>query len=146
WLSYFVYQWGGLHRYIGHSNNIRREYERAAHYFLLAYRIDPSFTRARLDWANLLWRELQQYDAALHSLMQLRQQEPALYAAQFNIAMLLLEQGQYEKALQAFELYLSEATPDEDDWESAVRQVALLENLLSPPTAVSTPPSNPNQP
>ena len=135
WLSYFVYQWGGLHRYIGHSNNMRQEYERAAHYFSLAYRIDPSFTRARLDWANLLWRELQQYDAALNSLKQLLKQDPTLYAAQFNIAMLLLEQGDYQQALPAFELYLSQASPAAEDWESAVRQALLLKDLLPPSTS-----------
>lgn len=130
WLSYFVYHWGGMHRYVGHTNKVRREYERAAHYFSLAYRIDPTFTRARLDWANLLWRELQQYDTAVYTLTQLLKADPSLHTARFNLALLFLERGQYDLALAEFETYLAQATPEDTDWDSAVRQVTLLQELL----------------
>ncbi len=130
WLSYFVYQWGGMHRYFGHTNKVRREYERAAHYFSLAYRIDPTFTRARLDWANLLWRELQQYDTAVYTLTQLLKADPTLHPARFNLALLQLERGQYDLALTELETYLAQATPEEADWDTAVRQVTLLQELL----------------
>ncbi len=133
WLSYFVYSWGGLHRYVGHTNSLPQEYERAAYYFALAYRIDPSFAQARLAWANLLWRELQEYETAQVALVQLaRQAELAEVAheAQFNLGMLHVERGAYWAALQSFEQYLAQAEPVGEEWHTAVRQVTLLQELL----------------
>lgn len=132
WFSYFIYYWGGLHRYMGHTQNLRREYERAAYYFAWAYQIDPSFVRARLDWANLLWRELQEYETAQKVLKQLTRDELVGLEARFNLALLQLERGAYAGALAEFEDYLAEATPSAADWHTAVYQATLLQELLTP--------------
>jgi hypothetical protein len=140
WFAYFIYYWGGLHRYMGHTQNLRHEYLRAAYYFAWAYQIDPSFVRARLDWANLLWRELQEYDIAYKALKQLVRDEVVGLEARFNLALLQVERGAYAGALAEFEDYLAQATPEDnaERWHTAVYQATLLQELFS-----NTPPQEP---
>lgn len=123
-LVWLVYTWGGLHRYFGNQNNMRREHEAAVRYFSHAYRIDPSFRQARLERGILLYRELQRPDEALDDFNALLADDPAYGPALFNRAMVAQEAGRYQDALKDIEAYLR-LSGDEYRAEAARIAVAL---------------------
>lgn len=127
--AYLVYTWGGLHRFFGHKNNLRREYELAIRWFDRAYEIDPTFRRVRLERAMLLWRELSRFDEALVDFDWLLDDDPAYGPALFGRAMVLQENGRYQDALTDLDTYLSLPDP-EPYWDEAQRTAALLRELL----------------
>lgn len=125
--SYLIYTWGGLHRFFGIQNSMRREFERAVHYFSRAYEIDPSFRRPRLERGVLLWRELRRFDDALADFDALLQEDPTYAVALFNRAMVYQEIGRFPAACQDLQAYLTLTdTPHQDE---ARRMLALLQEL-----------------
>jgi tetratricopeptide (TPR) repeat protein len=71
----------------GNANGVRREYERAIHYFDLAYRANPGFHQALIAGAVLRYRELGNVDGAIAlSLRALLEQSPEHGGARFNRA------------------------------------------------------------
>ncbi|MCP4427029.1 MAG: hypothetical protein GY803_21270 [Chloroflexi bacterium] len=128
--AYLVYTWGGLHRYFGNKNSLRREHETAVRYFTRAYEIDPTFHRVRLERATLLWRELGRSEEALADFDALLAENPAYGAALFGRALITQEYGRYQDALDDLDAYL--ALPDpEPYWDEARRTAALLQELLA---------------
>lgn len=125
--SYLVYTWGGLHRLFGIQNSVRREFERAVHYFTRAYEIDPSFQRPRLERGVLLWRELRRFDEALADFDALLQEDPTYAAALFNRAMVYQEIGRFPAACQDLQTYLS--LPNAPYQDEARRMLTLLQEL-----------------
>lgn len=130
WLAYFVYVWGGVRRYVGNSNGNKREYRAAVRSFTLAYRIDPTFQRAKLDKAILLWRELEQPQAALGEINQLLQKDPLYTAALFNRALIYQAQWRIQPALDDLEKYIALSQQDDVYWEMAVRNLAELQTTF----------------
>lgn len=126
WLAYFVYVWGGVRRYVGNSNGLRREYLAAVRSFDLAYRIDPSFQRAKLDKAILLWRELDRPQEALEALNQLLRDDGAYAAALFNRALIYQSLWRIQPAVEDLEKYIALNQIDDAYWEMAVRNLAEL--------------------
>lgn len=127
--AYLVYTWGGLHRYFGNMNNLRREHETAVRYFTRAYNIDPTFHRVRLERATLLWRELSRPDEALADFNGLLEEMPDYGPALFGRALVLQEHGRYQDALDDLDAYLALPEP-EPYWDEARRTAALLRELL----------------
>ncbi len=128
--AYLVYTWGGLHRYFGNKNYMRREHETAVRYFTRAYKIDPDFRRAKLERATLLWRELGRKDEALADFDSLLADDSEYGPALFGRAMVLQENGRYQDALTDLDAYL--ALPDPEPYQdSAARTAALLRDLLA---------------
>jgi tetratricopeptide (TPR) repeat protein len=133
WLkAYLLYTWGGLHRYFGHANGLRREHWRAVHYFDLAYKADPSFHRALVAGAVIRYRELGEVDRAITALSSLLETAPDHADARFNRAMAYQEEGRYREALADFRSYLQTAQPGEQYFDEARRMVALLGDLVEP--------------
>lgn len=126
--AWLIYTWGGLHRYFGNQNNMRSEHEAAVRYFTRAYRIDPTWRRARLERGILLYRELQRLDEALADFDALLAEDPAYGPALFNRALLAQEAGRYQDALEDIEAYLS--LPGEAYQAEAARIAAFLHQLL----------------
>ncbi|MFQ5399439.1 MAG: hypothetical protein ACE5E7_07560 [Anaerolineae bacterium] len=127
--AWLVYNWGGLHRYFGIKNNLRREHEAAVHYFGHAYRMDPTFRRARLERGILLWRELGRLEEAQADFDALLAEDPAYGPALLNRALVAQESGRYRDALRDLEAYL--ALPEKEPyWAEASRTAALLRALL----------------
>ena len=126
WLSYAVYWWGVVHRYIGTTNNLPREFQRAADCFGRAYALDPTFLRAKLDQAILLWRELGQLEAALRLLDELATAEPLLPEALFNRALIHQQQWNLPACEADLTAYLQIAEPQATYWETAVRLLAQI--------------------
>jgi tetratricopeptide (TPR) repeat protein len=104
--AWLVYTWGGLHRYFGNKNNMRLEHEAAVRYFSRAFEIDPTFRRARMERAVLLWRELGRLDEALVDFDALLLDDPNYSPALLNRAMVYQNQSQFGAALQDLEAYL----------------------------------------
>lgn len=124
--AYVLYTWGGLHRLFGNANNLRREHERAVHYFTRAYAVNPQFRRARLERAIILWRELGRVDEALTDFDALLEEDPTYGKALFNRALAQQERGRYALALADLDAFLQ--LPQDD----AYRDFALhLHRLLS---------------
>jgi tetratricopeptide (TPR) repeat protein len=133
WLkAYLLFTWGGLHRYFGNANGVRREYLRALHYFDRAYQTDPTFHRALVAGAVIRYRELGEIDGAIAALSGLLQETPDDGAARFNRAMAYQEGGRYQEALADFRSYLQQAQPGERYYEAAQRMVVLLGDLAGP--------------
>lgn len=124
--AYVLYTWGGLHRLFGNANNLRREHERAVHYFTRAYAVNPKMRRARLERAVILWRELGRIDEALTEFDALLEADPAYGKALFNRALARQESGRYALALADLEAYLR--LPEEDAYRGSARH---LRQLLS---------------
>ena len=131
WLkAYLLYTWGGLHRYFGNANGLRREHLRAVHYFDRACRADPSFHRALVAGAVIRYRELGEVDLAITALSTLLQTAPGHAEARFNRGMAYQEGGRYREALADFRSYLQQARPGEEYYAEAQRMVALLGDLV----------------
>lgn len=128
--AHLLYTWGGLHRYFGNANGVRREYQRAVHYFSRAYQTDPTFHQALLARAVLRYRELGEIEAALADLTALLQADPENMAARFNRALAYQESGRYHEALTDLHVYLAHAGPGEAHYESVQRMASLLYDLL----------------
>ncbi|MEJ2748740.1 MAG: hypothetical protein P8183_12675 [Anaerolineae bacterium] len=128
--AYLVYTWGGLHRYFGNKNRLRREHETAVRYFTRAYNIDPTFRRVRLERATLLWRELSRPAEALADFEGLLAEDPDYGPALFGRALVLQENGRYQEALDDLEAYL--ALPEPEPYLAEARRTAdLLRELLA---------------
>lgn len=131
WLSYLFYLWALVHRTIGSSNNDAPEFRRAAHYFGRAYAQDPSFKRAKLDQAIMLWRELGEAEPALALLDELAAEDPPYGPALFNRA-LIHQQGWDLPACAAdLEAYLTSAGPEDVYWEAAVHTLHNVRQALA---------------
>lgn len=124
--AYVLYTWGGLHRLFGNANNLRREHERAVHYFGRAFDVNPKMRRARLARAIILWRELGRVDEALADFDALVEADSAYGEALLNRALAQQESGRYAPALDDINAYLE--LPQDD----AYHDLALrLQRLLS---------------
>jgi tetratricopeptide (TPR) repeat protein len=131
WLkAYLLYTWGGLHRYFGNANGVRREYLRAIHYFDRAYEVDPTFHHALVASSVIRYRELGEIDKAIVALSRLLQETPDAADARFNRAMAYQEGGYYREALADFRAYLRQARPGEEYYDAAQRMVVLLGELV----------------
>ena len=126
--AWLIYTWGGLHRYFGNQNKMRSEHEAAVRYFTRAYKIDPTWRRARLERGILLYRELQRLDEALVDFDALLANDPAYGPALFNRAMLAQEAGRYQDALDDIEAYLH--LPGEEYQAEATRIATFLRQLV----------------
>jgi tetratricopeptide (TPR) repeat protein len=124
--AWIVYTWGGLHRYFGNKNNLRREHELAVRYFTRAYEIDPTFLRVRLERGVLLWRELDRPDEALADFDAILAEEPNYGAALLNRAMVAQNYGRYEAALADFEAYLRLPHSETEAYRQEVERTAVL--------------------
>lgn len=124
--AYVLYTWGGLHRLFGNANNLRREHERAVHYFTRAYVVNPNMRRARLARGVILWRELGRVDEALTDFDALLEADPADGEALLNRALARQECGHYALALADINAYL-ELPRNEAFRDLALRLQRLLE-------------------
>ncbi len=128
--AYLVYTWGGLHRYFGNLNSMRREQETAVRCFTRAYEIDPSFRRARLERGVLLWRELGDIPAALADFDALLADDPDYAPALLNRAMTRQDCGRFTDALADLERYLQLPAQETELYRAeAVRMTAVLREL-----------------
>ncbi len=131
WLKgQLLFTWGGLHRYFGNANGVRREYERAIHYFDRAYQANPAFHQALLASATLRYRELGHVDGAIASLSGLLQQSPEHGGARFLRALAYQEAGRYQEALDDLRAFLAQSQPGDQQYDSAERLTRLLADLL----------------
>lgn len=131
WLkAQLLFTWGGLHRYFGNANGVRREYERATRYFDLAYRANPGFHQALLAAAVLRYRELGNVDAAITALSGLLAELPEHGGARFNRAMAYQEAGRYQEALEDLRTFLRLSRPGDQNYDSAKRLAVLLGDLV----------------
>ena len=132
--SYWLYTWGGLHRYFGNQNSIAREYERAIHYFKRSYEVNPQFTYARLQRAIILGRELRRYDESLAEFDAYLQAEPEDGRALLNKGLMLQEYGRFSEALDSIQQYLNLPQQDEH-YEEAQRIAHYLQEIIDETTA-----------
>ncbi len=129
--AYVLYTWGGLHRLFGNANNLRREHERAVHYFTRAYAVNPKMRQARLARGIILWRELGRVDEALADFDALVETDPADGEALFNRALARQESGRYALALKDLNAYLELPRDDAYYHDLAVRLHRLLSEMVS---------------
>lgn len=135
--SYWLYTWGGLHRYFGNQNSVVREYERAVHYFRRAYEVNPQFTYARLQRAIILGRELHRYEESLAEFDLYLQAEPDDGRALLNKGLVLQEYGRFSEALDTIQQYL--AQPQQDDHYEEVQRIAgYLQEIIDETAADNT--------
>lgn len=120
--SWMLYTWGGLHRYFGNQNTMRREHERAVHYFGRAYAVDPTFTAARVQRAILLSRELGRHDEALAEFDALLALQPDSGEILLNRGLALQANGRFQEALADIENYLQ--LPNSDEYGDEARRIA----------------------
>lgn len=125
--AWLIYTWGGLHRYFGNRSNMRSEHEKAVRYFSRAYRIDPTFSQARLARAVLLWRELGRLEEARQDLDALLAAQPNYAEALINRAMVAQEDGRFQDARVDLEAYLRQ--PHTDYAHEAARILAVLREI-----------------
>jgi len=128
--AYVLFTWGGLHRLFGNANNLRREHERAVHYFTRAFAVNPKMRRARLARAVILWRELGRVDEALTDFDALVEADPAYGEALLNRALAHQETGRYALALDDLNAYL-ELLPDDGYHDLAMRLRRLLSETVA---------------
>jgi len=129
--AWLYYTWGGLHRYFGNKNSLRKEHEAAVRYFTRAFKIDPSFRRVRLERAVLLWRELGRSADAKNDLNALLADDPEYGPALLNRAMITQNEGHYADALSDLELYLRLPESENKAYrEEARRTASLLRDLV----------------
>lgn len=129
-LAYVFYTWGGLHRLFGNANNLRREHERAVHYFTRAYMVNPQMHQARLARAIILWRELGRVEEALMDFDALVEADPDYGEALLNRALARQESGHYDLALNDLDTYLQ--LPENDAYHDlALRLHRLLSETVS---------------
>lgn len=127
YVSYLVYYSGLVCRHVG-------AYQTAVSYFDQAYKLDPSFSCARLDQAILLWRELAQYSQALELLNQLADQpenEQLLPDILLNRAMSYQAQGQFPAAAADLQQFMAVAPAEHPHWDTAVQSLSHLQELLA---------------
>ncbi|MBP8000356.1 MAG: tetratricopeptide repeat protein [Chloroflexi bacterium] len=130
--AYLIYYYGGMHRFIGNRFNYREAHRRAVRFFSLAYRIDKSYRKARLDRGVLYWRELGKMKEALADFDALLRDDPTYTQALFNRAMAYQDCGRYPDAVRDLENFLTLASPSEDDYYlAAQRSILLLKSLLA---------------
>ncbi len=128
--SYWLYTWGGLHRYFGNQNNVLREYERAVHYFNRSYEVNPKFTYAQLQKAIILGRELRRYEQSLAEFDAYLDAEPDDPTALLNKGLVLQDNGRFPEALTCLEQYLT--LPQKDDhYDEVVRITAYLREIIA---------------
>lgn len=125
------YMWGSLHRNFGNKSSFRREHRNAIRRFSRAYELDPTFRRARLDRAIILYREMGLYDEAEADLNALLAEDPAYGLALLNRAVLAQEKGDYSAALNDFHGYLALPDQDEEYRRIATRTVDLLNEIIA---------------
>lgn len=110
---------------------MRSEHEAAVRYFKRAYQIDPTFHRARLERAVLLWRELERPREALAEFNALLAQNPQYGPALLNRAMVAQNCGMYETALADLNAYLLLPEAEIEAYRpEAERTAALLSELV----------------
>jgi lipoprotein NlpI len=127
--AWFLYTWGGLHRYFGIQNSLAREFERAVHYFGRAYEVDPTFRAARLHRGILLGRELGRIEEAIADFDGLLDEDATYYLALFNRGVMLMENGRFSQALDDMQSYLAQSDATDENWEDATRIVRLLQEI-----------------
>lgn len=131
WLAWLIYYWGGVHRYFGITNGVRREFERAAACFARALEIEPDFRDARLALAKIRGRELGQLEKAIADLNVLIDKTPQDGDALLTRAHFFQELGRYEAALADLEIYLR--LPEQPHQDLAARSVVYLKEMLEQP-------------
>lgn len=130
-LAYLIYYWGGMYRFIGNRYNMAEAHRTAVRLFSLAYRVDATYRKARLDRGVLLWRELGRFKEAIGDFDALLQEDPSYTQALFNRAMAYQGCGRFAEAIHDLENYLSQASASEDDYYVvAQRNLILLKGLL----------------
>ncbi|VAW36565.1 hypothetical protein MNBD_CHLOROFLEXI01-5206 [hydrothermal vent metagenome] len=127
--AWFLYTWGGLHRYFGIQNSLAREYERAVHYFSRAYDVDPTFRAARLHRGILLGRELGRVAEAIADFDALLDEDATYYLALFNRGVMWMENGRFSQALDDMQSYLTLSDATDENWQDATRIVRLLQDI-----------------
>ena len=127
--SRLLYTWGSLHRNFGNRSNFQREHRHAVHRFSQAYRLDPSFRKARLDRAIILYREMGSHEEALADFDALLEEDPDYGEALLNRAMIAQERGQYSEALADLEAYLALPNVNDEYWSIASRTAILLRDI-----------------
>ena len=125
-LAYLIYYYGGMHRFMGNRFHLRTAHRRAVRFFSLAYQVDSSYRKARLDRGVLYWRELGKTKEALADFDALLQEDPAFAPALFNRAMAYQSCGRFPEAIRDLEQYLELADPTEDDYYNTARRTLLL--------------------
>lgn len=128
WLAWLIYYWGGVHRYFGITNGVRREFERAAACFNRALKLEPNFRDARLALARVRGRELGEIDRAIADLNILLGKRPNDGDALFTRAQFLQERGDFEAALVDLESYLR--LPSQPHHDLAARSASYIKALL----------------
>ena len=135
--SYWLYTWGGLHRYFGNQNSIIREYERAIYYFKRSYEVNPQFTYARLQRAIILGRELRRFEESLAEFDVYLQTEPEDGRALLNKGLVLQDYGRFPQALDYIQQYLN--LPERDEhYEEAQRIAGYLQEIIDETAANDT--------
>lgn len=129
WLSYAFYWWGVVHRYMGTANNVASEFRRAADYFGRAYAIDPTFHRAKLDRAIMLWRELGELEPALILLDELIAHEATYAPALLNRALIYQQMWNLPACQADLEAYLQVGEEGDMYWDTAVRSLARVRQM-----------------
>lgn len=129
-LARIIYMWGSLHRNFGNVNSLSSEHRAAIRRFSQAYKLDPSFRRARLDRGIIYYRELASPEEALLDFDALLDEDPGYGPALLNRAMLAQEMGHYATALADLERYLELPDTDERYRENASRTAVLLREIV----------------
>ncbi|MBK9049823.1 MAG: hypothetical protein IPL78_02540 [Chloroflexi bacterium] len=131
-LAYFIYTYGGMYRLVGNRYNLSEAHQMAVRLFSLAYRMDASYRKARLDRGVLYWRELGKVKEALDDFDALLDEDAQYSAALFNRAMAYQSCGRFPDAIQDLEDYLQlESAPADDYYLTAQRNLLLLRGLLA---------------
>lgn len=135
--SYWLYTWGGLHRYFGNQNSTIREYERAVYYFKRSYEVNPHFAYARLQRAIILGRELRRFEESLAEFDAYLQTEPNDGRALLNKGLVLQGYGRFPEALETIQQYLN--LPEQDEhYEEAQRIAGYLQEIIDETAANDT--------
>ena len=130
-LAYLIHYWGGMYRFIGNRYNMTEAHRMAVRLFSLAYQVDTTYRKARLDRGVLYWRELGRFKEALEDFDALLQEDPGYIQAIFNRAMAYQGCGRFADAIRDLETYLELTSPHEDDYYLvAKRNLILLKGLL----------------
>lgn len=131
WLAWLIYYWGGIHRYFGITNGVRREFERAVSCYERALSLEPDFRDARLALAKIRGRELGEVEKGVADLNVLIGKKTNDGDALLARAQFFQELGRYEAALKDLEAYLR--LPNQPHQDLAARSVSYIKALLSGP-------------
>lgn len=129
-LAYLIHYWGGIYRFIGNRYNMAEAHRIAVRLFSLAYQVDMSYRKARLDRGVLYWRELGQFKEALGDFDALLEEDPGYIQALFNRAMAYQGCGRFADAIGDLESYLELTAIEDDYYPVAKRNLILLKGLL----------------